>query len=218
MKREKEIKETNNLTIRFHHLGLFNDIVSAYTQKFGDVKPWMLSSHQKLGVDEFVNKFVERDFDGWEAATNYLENLSIADGDVEAAKKLRYIYDINGATKTDRFFATQSRKQMFKHFFEISSSNKQMPIQLTLDKDTYCDTCVIGKHCNRNLLQKIVKNDRDYVFEKALKSLSKDDEWGWGIITDQKGYMFITPEVLFDADFYSSLWEEIKKGGDGDWI
>lgn len=218
MKQEKEPIETGVLTIRFHHLGLFYDITSAFNRKFDNVKPWALHKNKKAAVVEFVNNFVERDFDGWEAATNYLENLSIADGDFNIPKKLRYIYDLNGSTKSDRFFASHARKQMFKLFFDISSSDKQTLIPLTLDKDSYCETCVVGKHCNRNLLQKIVKNDRDYVFEKALKSLSKVDEWGWGIKVDSKGSMFITPEVLFDTDFYSSLWEEIKRGGDGDWI
>lgn len=218
MKQERQPLESSSLTIRFHHLGLFYDITSSFGHKFDDVKPWTLSKDKKMEINQFVDNFVERDFDGWEAATNYLENLSIADGDFNTAKKLKYIYDLNGSTKSDRFFASHARKQMFKLFFEISSSDKQTLIPLTLDKDTYCHTCVVGKHCNRNLLQKIAKNDRDYVFEKALKSLSKVDEWGWGIKIDSKGFMFITPEVLFDTDFYSTLWEEIKRGGDGDWI
>ena len=218
MERTRELINPQSLTIRFHHLAIFNDLTSAFTQKFGGVKPWDMDANQKTSVGLFVSKFVDRDFEGWLAAKNYLENLAVVDDDKEAVRRLRYIHDLNGDGEVDKFFATSSRKRVFNTFFEISFENKNKPISLTLNKDSYCGTCVVGKHCDRRLLQKIFRYDRDYVFEKALQSFRKRNIYSEDLKSDSVGKLYITPNLLFENTFYLSLWKEIKEGGDGDWI
>lgn len=217
MERNKESEKPRILTIRFHHLGIFNDVASSFLKDFNSIKPWNLEKDRKVDIVSFVNRFVERDFEGWIAAKNYLEDLALSD-DKEAVRRLKYIKDLNGESKADKYFVTWSRKKLFLDFFDIACFDKNYPIDLTVDKDTYCDTCAVGRHCDRTLVQKIVKYDRDYVFRKALISLNKKGSVGNGLIFSKDSNMQITSELIFDKNFYNKLWQEIKDGGDGDWI
>lgn len=215
MRTERRELLTNPFVIRFHHMVLWWDFASAYLNKMGQIPPWDLPENERTQAFNFAELFIGDDIKRWSYARDYLE--SNVEGPDEI-KKLKYLYDLQGPTDETLQAASELRKGVYTNFLTIALADPNAKIQLTLDKDNYCDTCAIGKHCKRGLLATIFKNDRDYVFRKALGVFVKEGKFDGGLGKDGNGNFYITPKLLFDKNFFSSFWEQIRVNGDGDWI
>ncbi len=207
-------KESPLVEIRFHHLGVWYDLIHSYFKNVGPTPPWELGLDERYKAFEFAEYFVENEMARWSEARNFLEEVGSEDFGIE---KLIYVYDLNGKTDEDSKVVEGKRKILFKKFIEISLNNEEAPIKFTLDKDDYCSTCAVGKHCNRTLIQKILRNDRDFVFKKALQRMSSEGKFKHGLL-HRGGDVFATTKLLFDKGFYDALWQAIDLNGDRDWL
>ncbi len=205
-------KEEDRFFLRFHHLDEWQKFVLSYQDNFND-KPW--ESFDVTAVEDFVDNYVFRCLDSWVTESNYLEEGSVEMND--NGKKLKYIYDFIGFREEDYNKVLLARIEMFGRFLEISTKDKTSKIILTLDSDDYCKTCAVGKHCQRDILGYLLRNDRDYIFKNSIKSLIKSgyekDKLGY-----EGGHLYITPELLFDKSFYQTLWTDISDRGNGKWL
>lgn len=215
MKAERLEVVQDSFVIRFHHLVLWWDFASAYLTKFGSGYPWETKDNDLQKIFDFTDSFIDDDVQRWSYARNYLEDN--IEGNYEA-KKLKYLYDLHGPTDETLMEASESRKKVYMNFLNLSVKSPDTQIELTVEKDNYCNTCSVGKHCNRGVVAKFIRNDRDYVFRKAVSVMVRDRKFEHDLGLNDKNKFFITPRLIFDKKFFDSLFDQIRQNGDGDWI
>lgn len=201
-------------TIRFHHLRLWADVFRKYSETFGEIKPWEIAALDSGKLGDFVRDFSREFTEGEINAKHYLEELSLTER--WSKKDLAYMQDVIGTTQNQFDEVDFKRTVSFGRIVDFVSQSKDNLILLTTEPDDFCMSCAVGRHCNRNALQKIVRDDKDFMYMRALRRLIKGRQltsfYNRGLIGQLgRDTMFIKAEVLFDPDFHKALSDEIVR-------
>lgn len=206
----------SEFSIRFHHLGYFLEFQVAFSGRFDGLKPWQLPGSDLPRARRLVKGFVSKDLKTWKKTRHFIENTS--NGNKDGDKILKYLYDTIGFSEEEFNSVVRGREDLLNKLLGIAKSDKNAQILLTTEPDNYCRTCIVGKHCVRSKISYLFKiKDGDFVFEESIEHLLQNGRWN-GKLTREEGKIFVTPELLFETEFFRTVWKDIERSGNGEWL